>query len=86
VCSAVGRDPKAIERTLNIYGNPAPAIYDDMSELSSAHHLNIGAPWDMTPVEHWCDAGAHMTNDGHGRAFGKLKQRNRYNPGRAALR
>jgi probable F420-dependent oxidoreductase len=59
-CSTVGRDPKAIERTLNIYGNPTPAIYDEYVRAGAQHIiLNLGAPWDMTPVEQlvrWRDA------------------------------
>lgn len=51
-CSKVGRQPSAIERTLNIYGEPSMAVYDDYAAVGVQHIiLNIGSPWDLKPVE-----------------------------------
>jgi probable F420-dependent oxidoreductase len=59
-CENVGRQPSAIERTLNIYGKPSLAAYDDYVEAGVQHIiLNVGAPWDLAPVEqlvHWRDS------------------------------
>jgi probable F420-dependent oxidoreductase len=58
-CEKVGRDPNAIERSLNIYGTPDSATYDAYVTAGAQHIiLNVGAPWDLTPVEqlvHWRD-------------------------------
>jgi probable F420-dependent oxidoreductase len=51
-CDQVGRQPSAVERTLNIYGQPVMAIYDDYVAAGAQHIiLNVGAPWDLKPVE-----------------------------------
>jgi len=51
-CEKVGRQPSAIERTLNIYGKPTMTTYDDYVAAGVQHIiLNIGSPWDLTPVE-----------------------------------
>jgi alkanesulfonate monooxygenase SsuD/methylene tetrahydromethanopterin reductase-like flavin-dependent oxidoreductase (luciferase family) len=59
-CDQVGRPPSAIERTLNIYGEPTPATYDDYMAAGVQHIiLNIGSPWNLKPVEqliHWRDS------------------------------
>lgn len=59
-CDKVGRQPSAIERTLNIYGQPTMVAYDDYVAAGVQHIiLNIGSPWDLTPVEHliqWRDS------------------------------
>ncbi len=51
-CEKVGRDPAAIERSLNIYGTPDDATYDEFFTAGAQHIiLNVGSPWDLTPVE-----------------------------------
>lgn len=51
-CRRVGRDPSEIERTLNIYQDPDPAVYDDYAAAGVRHIiLNLGSPWDLSRVE-----------------------------------
>lgn len=51
-CDKVGRQPSAVERTVNIYGQPVLATYDDYVAAGAQHIiLNVGAPWDMKSVE-----------------------------------
>ena len=51
-CERVGRQPSMIERTLNIYGKPTMATYDDYVAVGVQHViLNVGSPWDLKPVE-----------------------------------
>jgi len=51
-CDKVGRQPTAIERTLNIYGEPTMATYDDYVAVGVQHIiLNVGSPWDLSSVE-----------------------------------
>ncbi len=51
-CEKVGRQPPSIEHSLNIYGQPTMATYDDYVE-AGAHHmiLNVGSPWNLSLVE-----------------------------------
>ena len=59
-CDKVGRQPTAIERTLNIYGEPTLATYDEYIVAGVQHIiLNVSSPWDLTPVEqlvNWRDS------------------------------
>ena len=51
-CDQVGRPRAAIERTVNVYGNPTPATLDDYVAAGAQHViLNLGSPWDLTLVE-----------------------------------
>ena len=51
-CEKVERRPSEIERTLNIYGEPTMATYDDYVEAGAQHIiLNVGSPWSLTSVE-----------------------------------
>lgn len=51
-CEKVGRQPSAVERTLNMYGKPTHTMYDDYVEAGAQHIiLNLGSPWDLTPIE-----------------------------------
>ncbi len=52
-CIQVGRDPAAIERSVNVYGTPDAATYNEYIAAGAQHIiLNAGAPWDLTPVKH----------------------------------
>jgi probable F420-dependent oxidoreductase len=51
-CMKVGRDPSLVERSVNVYGNPDAVAYDNYVMAGAQHIiLNLGAPWDLTPVE-----------------------------------
>ena len=51
-CDRIGRPPADIERTVTVYGSPSPAELDDYVAAGAQHLiLNIGAPWDLAPVE-----------------------------------
>jgi probable F420-dependent oxidoreductase len=51
-CDKLGRQPTAIERTVNIFGEPSMATYDEYMAAGAQHIiLNVGPPWDLTPVE-----------------------------------
>jgi probable F420-dependent oxidoreductase len=51
-CEKLGRPTSTIERTLNIYGEPTLATYDEYL-LAGVQHiiLNVGPPWNLSPVE-----------------------------------
>jgi probable F420-dependent oxidoreductase len=51
-CTRVGREPAAVERSVNVYGQPTAALYDDYVAAGAQHIiLNVGAPWDLDGVE-----------------------------------
>jgi probable F420-dependent oxidoreductase len=51
-CDKVRRPPAAIERTVTVYGSPTTATFDEYAAAGAQHIiLNIGAPWDLAPVE-----------------------------------
>jgi probable F420-dependent oxidoreductase len=51
-CEKIGRPPAEIERTVTVRGHPTAATYDDFVAAGAQHIiLNLGAPWDLAPVE-----------------------------------
>ncbi len=67
-CVKLGRAPAAIERSVNLYGKPVMATYDEYVAAGAQHViLNVGAPWDLTPVEQlvqWRDSRQASVHDG----------------------